>query len=40
MMKLGGPMQQAKSFAVLTGVQAGISTLMRRYRGVDDMQNS
>lgn len=40
MMKLGGPMQQAKSFAVLTGVQAGISTLMRRYRGVDDLQNS
>lgn len=40
MMKMGGPLQQARNFAVMTGVNAGLSTLMRRIRGVDDIQNS
>ena len=40
MMKLGGPMQQARNFAVMTGVNAGVLTLMRRIRKVDDVNNS
>ncbi|XP_078447479.1 chloroplastic import inner membrane translocase subunit HP30-2-like [Wolffia australiana] len=36
----GGPLAQARNFAVLTGVNAGISTAMKRIRGVDDIQNS
>lgn len=40
MMKMGGPLQQARNFAVMTGVNAGINTLMRRKRGVDDIQNT
>ncbi len=40
MMKMGGPVQQARNFAVMTGVNAGVLTLMRRIRKVDDMQNS
>lgn len=33
-------MQQARNFAVMTGVNAGINSFMRRYRKVDDIQNS
>lgn len=40
MLKMGGPVQQARNFAVMTGVNAGISAFMRRYRKVDDIQNS
>lgn len=40
MMKMGGPMTQARNFAVMTGVNAGINAFMRRYRKVDDIQNS
>jgi hypothetical protein len=40
MLKMGGPMQQARNFAVMTGVNAGVQTLMRRVRKVDDIQNS
>lgn len=39
-MSLGTPFQQARNFAVMTGVNAGISTLMRRVRGVEDVQNA
>ena len=40
MMQMGGPMVQARNFAVMTGTNAGISAFMRRYRRVDDIQNS
>lgn len=40
MMNMGGPIQQARNFAVMTGVNAGLNTYMRRIRGVDDIQNS
>ncbi len=40
MMKMGGPVTQARNFAVMTGVNAGINAFMRRYRKVDDIQNS
>lgn len=36
----GGPLAQARNFAVMTGVNAGISCVMRRIRGVEDVQNS
>lgn len=39
-MNMGGPLQQARNFAVMTGVNAGLNTYMRRARGVDDIQNS
>ncbi|GAQ89050.1 hypothetical protein KFL_004830010 [Klebsormidium nitens] len=36
----GGPMVQAKNFAVITGVNQGISTALKRYRkGKDDLLN-
>jgi hypothetical protein len=40
MMKMGGPLQQARNFAVMTGLNAGIGAYMKRIRGVDDIQNS
>lgn len=40
MMQMGGPLQQARNFAVMTGVNAGVNTFMRRRRGVDDVQNT
>lgn len=40
MMKMGGPLQQARNFAVMTGVNTGVHTYMRRLRKVDDIQNS
>ncbi|XP_074592838.1 chloroplastic import inner membrane translocase subunit HP30-2-like [Curcuma longa] len=36
----GGPLVQARNFAVMTGTNAGISCVMRRIRGVEDMQSS
>lgn len=36
----GGPLIQARNFAVMTGVNAGISCMMRRIRGKEDVQSS
>ncbi|KAL2249121.1 UNVERIFIED_CONTAM: Chloroplastic import inner membrane translocase subunit HP30-2 [Sesamum indicum] len=36
----GGPLVQARNFAVMTGVNAGISCIMRRLRGKEDVQSS
>lgn len=36
----GGPLIQARNFAVMTGVNAGISCVMRRLRGKEDVQTS
>jgi len=40
MLKMGGPFQQARNFAVMTGVNAGLTSLMKRTRGIDDIQNA
>lgn len=34
----GGPFIQARNFAVMTGANAGISCVMKRIRGKDDVQ--
>ncbi|KAG7019207.1 hypothetical protein SDJN02_18165, partial [Cucurbita argyrosperma subsp. argyrosperma] len=36
----GGPLVQARNFAVMTGVNAGISSVMKRLRGKEDVQSS
>ncbi|KAK2634939.1 hypothetical protein Ddye_029731 [Dipteronia dyeriana] len=36
----GGPLIQARNFAVMTGVNAGISCVMKRVRGKEDVQSS
>lgn len=36
----GGPLFQARNFAVMTGVNAGISCVMKRLRGKEDVQSS
>ncbi|KAM0071039.1 putative sterile alpha motif domain, mitochondrial import inner membrane translocase subunit TIM22 [Helianthus debilis subsp. tardiflorus] len=36
----GGPFIQARNFAVMTGVNAGISCVMKRIRGKEDVQTS
>ncbi|KAL5574182.1 hypothetical protein UlMin_023779 [Ulmus minor] len=36
----GGPFVQTRNFAVMTGVNAGISCVMRRLRGKEDVQSS
>lgn len=36
----GGPFIQARNFAVMTGVNAGISCVMKRLRGKEDVQTS
>ncbi|KAF5178952.1 mitochondrial import inner membrane translocase subunit TIM22-like [Thalictrum thalictroides] len=36
----GGPLMQARNFAVMTGVNAGISCVMKRIRGKEDVQTS
>ncbi|KAL4557244.1 hypothetical protein LXL04_035417 [Taraxacum kok-saghyz] len=36
----GGPLIQARNFAVMTGVNAGISCVMKRLRGKEDVQSS
>ncbi|RVW41280.1 hypothetical protein CK203_085172 [Vitis vinifera] len=35
----GGPLVQARNFAVMTGVNAGISCVMKRIRGKEDVQS-
>lgn len=35
----GGPLVQARNFAVITGVNAGISCVMKRLRGKEDLQS-
>lgn len=40
MLKMGGPVVQARNFAVMTGVNAGVLAFMKRWRGKDDVQNS
>ncbi|XP_023754964.1 chloroplastic import inner membrane translocase subunit HP30-2 [Lactuca sativa] len=36
----GGPLAQARNFAVMSGVSAGISCVLRRLRGKEDVQSS
>ncbi|KAK9075275.1 hypothetical protein SSX86_003597 [Deinandra increscens subsp. villosa] len=36
----GGPLIQARNFAVMTGVNAGISCVMKRLRGKEDVETS
>jgi hypothetical protein len=36
----GGPMIQARNFAVMTGVNAGITCVLKRIRGKEDVQSS
>ncbi|OIW20378.1 hypothetical protein TanjilG_09587 [Lupinus angustifolius] len=36
----GGPLVQARNFAVMTGVNAGITCVLRRLRGKEDVQSS
>ncbi|KAH1125798.1 hypothetical protein GLYMA_06G139200v4 [Glycine max] len=36
----GGPLIQARNFAVMTGVNAGISCVLKRIRGKEDVQSS
>ncbi|KAM7268865.1 hypothetical protein ACFE04_011031 [Oxalis oulophora] len=36
----GGPLVQARNFAVMTGVNAGISAVLKRVRGKEDVQGS
>ncbi|XP_039058976.1 chloroplastic import inner membrane translocase subunit HP30-2-like [Hibiscus syriacus] len=36
----GGPWVQARNFAVMTGVNAGITSVMKRLRGKEDVQSS
>jgi len=35
----GSPLVQARNFAVMTGVNAGLSCVMKRIRGVEDVQS-
>lgn len=39
MLKMGGPFVQARNFAVMTGVNAGVAAFMKRWRGKDDINN-
>ncbi|XP_057457984.1 chloroplastic import inner membrane translocase subunit HP30-2 [Lotus japonicus] len=36
----GGPLVQARNFAVMTGVNAGITSVLKRIRGKEDVQSS
>ncbi|URE39079.1 Tim17/Tim22/Tim23/Pmp24 family [Musa troglodytarum] len=36
----GGPLAQARNFAVMAGANAGISSVMKRIRGAEDVQSS
>ncbi|KAF7830823.1 chloroplastic import inner membrane translocase subunit HP30-2-like [Senna tora] len=36
----GGPLVQARNFAVMTGVNAGIACVLKRIRGKEDVQSS
>lgn len=35
----GSPLVQARNFAVVTGVNAGINCVMKRLRGKEDLQS-
>lgn len=35
----GGPLVQARNFAVMTGVNAGITSVLKRIRGKEDVQS-
>lgn len=35
----GSPLVQARNFAVMTGVNAGLSCVMKRIRGVEDVES-
>ncbi|KAG9439616.1 hypothetical protein H6P81_019781 [Aristolochia fimbriata] len=37
-LSLGGPLVQARNFAVMTGVNAGLSCVMKRIRGTEEIQ--
>lgn len=39
MLKMGGPFEQARNFAVMTGVNTGVVAFMKRWRGKDDINN-
>lgn len=40
MLNMGGPVTQARNFAVMTGVNAGVQAMMKRWRGGrEDVQN-
>ncbi|PRW33881.1 mitochondrial import inner membrane translocase subunit Tim17 Tim22 Tim23 family isoform B [Chlorella sorokiniana] len=39
MLKMGGPVVQARNFAVMTGVNSGVAAFMKRWRGKEDVQN-
>lgn len=36
-LQAGGPLVQARNFAVMTGVNAGLAALCKRYRGKEDV---
>ena len=36
----GGPLVQARNFAVLTGVNAGLAAAVKKWRGKDDCQTA
>ncbi|KFK27737.1 hypothetical protein AALP_AA8G422900 [Arabis alpina] len=37
---VGGPLVQARNFAAITGVNAGIACIMKRIRGKDDLESA
>lgn len=37
---MGGPLVQARNFAVLTGVNAGLAAAVKKWRGKDDCQTA
>lgn len=39
MLKMGGPLMQARNFSVMTGVNSGVAAFMKRWRGKEDVQN-
>jgi len=40
MPNMGGPLAQARNFAVMTGVNAGLSAALKKYRGKEDVQGA
>lgn len=37
---MGGPLVQARNFAAITGVNAGIACVMKRIRGKEDLESA
>jgi len=37
---VGGPWVQARNFAAITGVNAGIASVMKRIRGKEDIESA